>query len=237
MDKTKRIAVITGASKGIGFSVAEAFAKLGFDLILNSRNVDQLEKSSEIISQTYGVSVRYFSGDLSQENECNKLVAFVKSCTKHIDVLVNNAGVFLPGALMEEPEGQMDFQMRTNYFSAYYVTRGLWTLLVDNDRSHVFNMCSIASILAYEAGGGYAVTKHALLGFSKSLRKEGMERGIRVSSVLPGATLTDSWAGVELPESRFMKTEDVAVMITTTWEINERTVMEEILLRPIQGDL
>jgi short-subunit dehydrogenase len=150
---------------------------------------------------------------------------------------VNNAGVFLPGTLMEEPEDQMDFQMRTNFFSAYFVTKGIWPLMQSNRRAHIFNLCSIASIQAYDAGGGYAVTKHALLGFSKSLRREGIARNIRVSAVLPGATLTDSWAGVDLPESRFMKPEDVAAAIVMAWEVNERTVMEEILLRPILGDV
>ena len=106
-----------------------------------------------------------------------------------------------------------------------------------NERGHIFNMCSIASILAYEAGGGYAVTKHALLGFSKSLRKEGMPLGIRVSAVLPGATLTDSWAGVDLPQSRFMRAEDVAQTIVIAWDINERSVMEEITIRPVEGDI
>lgn len=131
----------------------------------------------------------------------------------------------------------MEMQMQTNVFSAYYVTKGLWSIMKRSERGHIFNMCSIASILAYEAGGGYAVTKHALLGFSKSLRKEGMPLGIRVSAVLPGATLTDSWAGVDLPQSRFMRAEDVAQTIVIAWDINERSVMEEITIRPVEGDI
>jgi len=75
------------------------------------------------------------------------------------------------------------------------------------------------------------------LGFSKSLRREGIPLGIRVSAVLPGATLTDSWAGVDLPESRFMRADDVARCILTAWDINETTVMEEIIIRPIEGDI
>jgi short-subunit dehydrogenase len=76
-----------------------------------------------------------------------------------------------------------------------------------------------------------------LHGFSKSLRLEGQERGIRVTSVMPGATLTDSWAGVDLPESRFMKPSDVAESIFAAWSINQTTVMEEVVLRPILGDI
>lgn len=236
MDKNK-IAVITGASRGIGESIAIAFAANGFDLILTARNAALLTEVSNRIESQYSIQVWCFAADLSNQDGCSSFVDKVNKMNLEIDVLVNNAGVFLPGTLMDEPAGQMEMQMQTNFFSAYYVTRGLWSKLKKQARSHVFNICSIASILAYEAGGGYAVTKHALLGFSKSLRREGIPLGIRVSAVLPGATLTDSWAGVDLPESRFMRADDVARCILTAWDINETTVMEEIIIRPIEGDI
>ncbi len=237
MDNLNRLAIITGASRGIGLAVAHAFGAIGFDLLLCARNSSNLEEIAQQIQSGYGVNVKTFAADLSNKNECQALVAFVKSQQILVDVLVNNAGVFLPGTLMEEDEDQMDFQMRTNYFSAYYVTKGVWPMLREKDRSHVFNMCSIASLVAYDAGGGYAVTKHALLGFSKSLRKEGIPRGILVSAILPGATLTDSWAGVNLPSSRFMSTADVASTVIHAWNINRTSVAEEILIRPIEGDI
>ncbi len=237
MDKNRRIAVITGASRGIGKAIAEAFAAAEFDLILSARNESLLGEVGQQLRQEYGISVNTFAADLSQEVACLKLVEYIKGMQISVDVLVNNAGVFLPGTLMDEPDGQMLMQMQTNFFSAYFVTRGLISLMKQGERSHIFNMCSIASIAAYEAGGGYAVTKHALLGFSKSLRKELIPKGIRVSAVLPGATLTDSWAGVDLPESRFMRTSEVAETLVLAWKINERTVMEEIVLRPIEGDI
>ncbi len=237
MDNSKRIAVITGASRGIGKAVAEAFAASNFNLILSARNASLLGEVSQQLSKQFGISVNTFTADLSQESECLKLVDYIKSQQISVDVLVNNAGVFLPGTLMGEPEGQMFMQMQTNFFSAYYVTRGLIPLMKQQERSHIFNMCSIASIAAYEAGGGYAVTKHALIGFSKSLRKELIPNGIRVSAVLPGATLTDSWADVDLPESRFMRASDVAETLVLAWKINERTLMEEIILRPFEGDI
>jgi len=199
----KKIAVITGASRGIGESIADAFAAKGFDLILTARNAELLSHVSNRLESKHSNQVWKIPADLSTENGCTDFVRQVKELNLEIDVLVNNAGVFLPGTLMDEPVG----------------------------------MCSIASILAYEAGGGYAVTKHALLGFSKSLRREGIPLGIRVSAVLPGATLTDSWAGVDLPESRFMRADDVARCILTAWDINETTVMEEIIIRPIEGDI
>jgi short-subunit dehydrogenase len=98
-------------------------------------------------------------------------------------------------------------------------------------------MCSIASIKAYPNGGSYAISKFALLGFSKVLREELKEFNIRVTAVLPGATRTASWDGVDLPEDRFMRAEDVAETVFSAYSISERSVVEEIIIRPQLGDI
>ena len=232
-----RIAVITGSSRGIGLAIAEKFAMQGFDIVIHGRNQEKLNAIAEDLHIKFQVNVTGIAADLSDKADCVSFVAKVIALHPSIDVLVNNAGVFLPGTLMEESDGQMEMQMNTNFFSSYFTTKGLWPILKQNDRSHVINMCSIASITAYDAGGGYAVTKHALHGFTKSLRKEGIPLGIRVTSVMPGATYTDSWASVNLPQSRFMTTSDVASTVWNAWDINEHTVMEEVIIRPIEGDI
>jgi hypothetical protein len=106
-----------------------------------------------------------------------------------------------------------------------------------NRKGHVFNMCSIASIKAYPNGSSYAISKFALLGFSKVLREELKEYGVRVTAVLPGATRTASWDGVDLPEDRFMRAEDVAETVFSAYSISERSVVEEIIIRPQLGDI
>jgi short-subunit dehydrogenase len=98
-------------------------------------------------------------------------------------------------------------------------------------------MCSIASIKAYPNGGSYAISKFALLGFSKVLREELKDKGIRVTAILPGATRTSSWDGVDLPDERFMKSEDVAETIFSAYSLSKRSVVEEILIRPQLGDI
>ena len=233
----KRIAVITGSSRGIGLAVAEKFAMQGFDIVIHGRNQKELNAVANNIQTRFQVKVTGVAADLSSKDECSSFVRDVIALHSSIDVLVNNAGVFLPGTLMEESDDQMEKQMSTNFFSAYFITKGLWTVLKKNERSHIINMCSIASITAYDAGGGYAVTKHALHGFTKSLRKEGIPFGIRVTSIMPGATYTDSWSSADLPQSRFMTTSDVANTVWNAWEINEHTVMEEVIIRPIEGDI
>jgi short-subunit dehydrogenase len=150
-------------------------------------------------------------------------------------VLVNNAGYFVPGSVLDEPSGTLESMIETNLYSAYYTTRGLSNQIKTG--GHIFNMCSIASIKAYPNGGSYAISKFALLGFSKVLREELKPAGVRVTAILPGATKTDSWAGSTLPDSRFMKPEDVAEAVFSAWSLSPHSVVEELLIRPQLGDI
>lgn len=232
-----RVVVVTGASRGIGFAVAEKFASQGFAVFLGGTNEQKLKEAADFLSLKYKVNCNYHASDLSTETGCHSFSKAVLDVHSEIHVLVNNAGLFLGGKMMEEDSIQFRKMMELNLFSAYHITKDLWNLFAKNAKSHVFNMCSIASFTAYPAGGSYSVSKFALLGFSKSLRLEGMEKGIAVTAVMPGATLTDSWAGVDLPNTRFMKTDDVAEVIFTSWKVNDFTVTEEIILRPFLGDI
>ena len=101
-------------------------------------------------------------------------------------------------------------------------------------KGHIFNMASIASLMPY---GGYSVSKFAMLGFSKVLREELKDKGVRVTTILPGATLTDAWGNISLPEERFMSAEDIAQSLLDIYELSKRTVVEEIVLRPQLGDI
>jgi short-subunit dehydrogenase len=102
---------------------------------------------------------------------------------------------------------------------------------------HIFNMCSIASIQAYKNGGSYAISKFALLGFSKCLREELKNHRIRVTAVIPGATKTRSWAGAGLPDERFIRPDDVAQAVLSAYLMSVNSVVEEIIIRPQEGDI
>lgn len=98
-------------------------------------------------------------------------------------------------------------------------------------------MCSIASKIAYPNGGSYSISKFALLGFSKVLREELKPTGIKVTSILPGATWSNSWAGVDLPEDRLMQAHDIAIPVWSALSMSPSAVVEEITIRPQLGDL
>ncbi len=107
-------------------------------------------------------------------------------------------------------------------------------MMLAEQTGQIFNMCSIASIMPY---GAYAVSKHALLGFSRVLREEVKDKGVRVTAVMPGATYTASWDGTDLPQERFMKAEDIAQSLWDIYQLSQQTVVEEIVLRPQLGDI
>lgn len=234
---SKKYAVITGGTKGIGKALIEKFAQAGFEIITCARSEADLNDLKATINTTFNLQIHAVPADLSKRKEVAKFAEFVLSVTQKIDVLINNTGIFLPGSIAEEPEGNLEHMMDTNLFSAYHLTRHLLPTFVKQGHGHIFSMSSIAGITAYSSGGSYSITKYAMQGFTKCLREELKEKHIRVTAVLPGATYTASWEGVDIPEERFMKAEDVADAVFSAYNLSERTVVEEIVLRPQLGDL
>jgi len=233
-----KVAVISGGTKGIGRAIVHAFAMHGFDIITCSRNASELSNlKSEVESAFPAIEVLTRKSDLSLRDEVHDFVSFIISNKSQVEVLVNNTGVFLPGAISSEPEGRLETMINTNLYSAYYLTRGLLPQMMHHRNGHIFNICSVASIEAYPNGGSYSISKFAMLGMTKVLREEMKSHGIRVTAVLPGATLTPSWVGVDLPESRFMKPEDVADAVIGAYRLSKNSVVEEILIRPQEGDI
>lgn len=232
-----KLLVVTGGTKGIGRAIIERFALAGFDIITCARKEDDLIKLKEVVEAKYKVKAFTYKADMSAKNQIFAFAEYVKSLNQPVDVLVNNAGYFIPGSVLDEIEGSLESMINSNVYSAYYTSRLLVPAMKLNKKGHVFNMCSIASIKAYPNGGSYAISKFALLGFSKVLREELKEFGVRVTAILPGATRTASWDGVDLPEERFMKAEDVAETVFAAYSLSERSVVEEILIRPQLGDI
>lgn len=234
----KGLVIITGGTKGIGLALVKRFCQEAYPVFTCSRSKADLEKLQEEIAAQYPDAKLYIkAADLSIKEETLAFAAAVKALKLPLSILINNTGVFAPGQIHNEEEGVLERLIETNVYSAYHLTRQLLPPMLEEKRGHIFNICSTASITAYTNGGSYCISKFALLGFSKVLREELKDKGIKVTSVLPGATFTASWEGVDMPQERFMKPEDVADLIWTSWQLSGRSVVEEILLRPQLGDL
>ncbi len=230
--------VVTGGTKGIGKAIIRKFAAEGFDIATCARNQADLSSlKAELTTDFKGIKVHTFRADLAKKDEVRAFSQFIIDLKQEVDVLVNNAGFFVPGEVHSEPDGQLEQMIESNLYSAYYTTRGLIGGMIQQKKGHIFNICSVASIKAYTNGGSYGIAKHGLLGFSKNLREEMKAHGISVTTVMPGATYTNSWANTGLTEDRFMRVDDIAELIFTANKVSASSVVEEILIRPQLGDI
>jgi len=237
MDQNKFI-VVTGGTKGIGLAIIEAFMEEGFDVATCSRNLNDLNKVKENLELKYKrQSVHIMVADLANKQSCILFGKFVSGKTDKIDILVNNTGHFLPGQILKEEDGNLELMINTNLYSAYNISRYFIPEMKSRSDGHIFNICSTASIVPYINGGSYCISKFALYGMTKVLREELKEFNVRVTSILPGATFTNSWEGSDLPETRFMKSSDIGQAVLGCWKLSKHTVVEELLLRPQLGDI
>lgn len=229
--------IITGASKGLGKAIAEKYAEADHHLIICARNNKMLQQTRQhLLQKNSACTIETMAVDLTiKEN----VIEFGKYCLLFgtPDILVNNAGNFLPGSIHEEKEGTLESMMETNLYSAYHLTRILLPKMIETRSGHIFNMCSIASIEAYNNGGSYSISKFALLGLTKNLREEMKQFNIKVTAVIPGAVYTDSWSSTDVKPDRIMNPDDIATMVYTASMLSPQACVEEILLRPQLGDL
>ncbi len=232
------VVVITGASKGIGRAIAEKFASAGAILCICARSAEQLLLAAAEITEKHQQSKVYtMAADLGNKAEALAFGKFILESAGRVDVLVNNAGSFLPGSVHAEDDGVLEKMINTNLYSAYHLTRVLLPGMMKASSGHIFNMCSIASLQAYSNGGSYSISKFALAGFSKNLREEMKPHNIKVTAVYPGAVYTDSWSGSGVDPNRIMAAADVAELVFTISKLSPQACVEELVLRPQLGDL
>lgn len=231
------IAIITGASRGIGFSIASHFAAAGYKLLLNSLHDANLNEAIQKLKKEYPNSkIEGFAADLSDEKQVQN---FAEWCLNFgtPSILINNAGMYLPGDCLTEADGTLEKMIKVNLYSAYNLTKAIVPQMIKAKSGHVFNVCSIAALKAYPGGGSYSISKYALHGFTQNLREELKSHHVKVTGVYPGAVYTDSWVGFDNSSARIMDVDDIAKMIVSASQLNPAATVEEIVIRPQLGDL
>ena len=231
-------AVITGASRGIGKTLAQMFALHGYNLFLCSKTESHLLSTIEELKTAFpNVSIDGKALDIGKKENARLFGEWVLNNADSADVLINNTGTFIQGDVSNEPDGTLETMLEVNLFSAYHTTRAILPKMKAQKSGHIFTICSIASLAAYPGGGAYGISKYALLGFTRNLRAELKEQGIKVTAVIPGAVYTDSWNGSGVSQNRIMEKEDLAKMIYAASQLSPQAVVEDIVLRPQLGDL
>jgi short-subunit dehydrogenase len=231
-------AIITGASQGIGKVITEKFLSEGFSVAVCARNMEKLKRLEDEWNEKYPTaSIIVYNADLSNKDEVHGFAETAMSNFPEIDVLVNNAGMYLPGTLADEPDGLLEMMIGINLYSAYRLTRKVLPVMKKMDSGHIFNICSVASLKAYPNGGSYSISKYALMGFSENLREELKEYSIKVTSVCPGATFSPSWEGSGIEPGRIMEASDIATMLWSAFTTSPQANVETIVMRPVKGDI
>ena len=226
--------IITGGSKGIGLSIAKVFAeRTRRKLVLIARNYDDLQTAKQQCLEWGAPGVEIISADLTSEDE----VSNIDFETLNPGILVNNAGVFLFKKLAETSGNEFDRQYRLNTFSAFNLTKHVLPVLKKKERGLIVNVCSQASLKGYGDSGAYTMSKHALLGYTRSLRKELINSKIAVSAINLGQTYSTSWEDVDIDPKKLIDPEDVGRIIVSLSELSPQSVVEEIILMPQGGEV
>lgn len=187
-----KIALVTGATSGIGEAVAILMAKEGYKLIITGRREDRLHKLASELKTEYGTETLALSFDVRCCNEVDKYLGNLPKQWQCIDILINNAGLAV--GLNPVQDGVMDDWERmidTNIKGLLYVTKCVSKYMIERKCGHIVNLCSIAGKEAYANGNVYCATKHAVDALTKGMRIDLLPYGIRVSQICPGAVETE----------------------------------------------
>ena len=226
--------LITGATKGIGRALVERFAPAAGEMHLVARNARDLEALKQDLASE-ACRVYTYPADLSDPVSVMSLAESLLDAIDSLDVLINNAGVYLPGSLLHEPANNLRYMMELNVLSHHELVRQLHVKMPRG--SHLIHIASVASRKLFTGKPSYSISKHAQGVLTEALRHELRPLGIRVTSVMPGPTWSASWDGVEFPEDRLLDARHIANAVWQAWQLPPEAVMEELVIRPFEGDI
>lgn len=229
-----RNAIITGATRGIGLAIAKRLDKRGWQIF----SINQDLKHTEVVKNCISNLVGFLSIDLgSGESAAIEIATAVRNKLSKLDLLVLNAGIFIEERLSELNTTSFQRNMEVNLNSNLYLVKHLLPLLRVGSKPRIVIIGSTAAYEPYPLVPTYGVAKWALRGFACNLRQELIADRIGVTFLSPGGTLTDMWAGEDLPSNRLLQADDIALLVDVLTELSEQAVVDEIIIRPMLGDI
>ena len=226
--------LITGASQGIGRSIAITFAATTHHpIILLARNEENLNKSKELCEQAGADDVCILVCDATDEKEMSGLK--IPGDFPPPGILINNAGSFLIKALEKTSNKEFQNQIDLNLFTAVNTVKRFLPGLKKLDRGLIINISSVGALRGLAESGAYSAAKHALLGYTRSLREELQHTDVGVTAINLGQTHSPSWEESKLSPQRLINPTDVASLLVTLSEFSPRSLAEEITIQPQHG--
>ena len=231
-DISGRVALVTGAGRGIGRSISLALAAAGARVFLTARSADQLEDTAREI-RAGGHEAECLPVDVSSEDGVEELFLRLKERFGRLDVVVNNAGTGISGPLAEFSAADFDTLMAINARGVFLCCRKAMQMMVPDRSGYIINISSVVGFKGYANQAAYAASKHAVMGITKALAVEAQPHGIRVSAVLPGAVDTGLMDALrpDLDKALLMKPEDVADAVLFLLSLSESAAVDEIYIR------
>lgn len=230
----RRITLVTGATRGIGRSIALRFAAEGNNIALFGRDKSRLDIVKDEV-KSLGVEAMCFQGDVSDETFVKSAIEKIYSEFPTIDTLVNNAGIALFKKFTESKLEDLKRQVETNLYGVYNFTRAVIDNMISRNKGNIVNISSLAGKNGFIRGTMYAATKHAVMGFSKSLMLEVREYNIRVAAVCPGSVQTEMIINTPVQPNNYetvLAPEDVAEVVYGITKLPLRALVSEIEIRP-----
>ena len=192
---SNQVAVVTGASRGIGRAIALQFAADGADIVCVSRTVENSEKTAAEV-RALGRKAWAFAVDVSNGADVTAAAAKILAEAGKVDILVNNAGVTRDGLLMRMSEEDWDAVLDTNLKGAFLFTKAFSRAMIKQRSGRIINMASVIGLMGNAGQANYAASKAGLIGFTKSIARELASRGITVNAIAPGFIATDMTAAL-----------------------------------------
>lgn len=241
-----KVAIITGASSGIGFATALTLSKAGAKVAIGARRTDLLSELEKKIKENGG-EVYSQKLDVTKKNECSSFVDNVLKKWGTVDILVNNAGLMPLSFFKNLKIDEWDQMIDVNIKGVLYCTGAVITHMLENKSGHIINISSVAGRIVFPAGSVYCATKHAITAFSEGLRQElSVRKNIRVTCIEPGVvateltnTITDESLQGFVENAKKMESlqaEDIANAIVYAVESPNHVNVNEILIRPTTQD-
>ena len=231
-------AIITASTKGIGRATAIAFARQGINLAICSRTKADLEAfKAELLTINSALKVFISVTDCSVKKEVIDFAAAAEKELGTINIIVNNAGLYEHASILNDNEDTFAKQVNTNLMPAYELYRYFGKKMMAAKQGHIFNICSVASVTPIAEAGTYSVTKYALLGLNKVMRTEMRPHGVKVTAIIPGSTLTDSWKGMQVEKDTMVLPEDIASAIVNAYNMSAGANADEIVINPTFGQI
>lgn len=227
-----KVAVVTGASRGIGRVISENLAKSGVNLAINSRSAEQLEKIKKEFKM-YGIEVLPCPADLAEPEECVGIIKKAAGYFGGIDILINNAGIAIPKPLSETTIDEWDLHMKINARAPFILSREALPYLIKSEMGTIINISSVVGRKGYVNQGAYTASKHALMGMSKVLAQEVLKHNVRVHVIAPGGVATEMVTKTrpDLDESVLISPQEIADVVMFLLTHRGNAVIDEINIR------